>query len=30
VIGSTLEIHALCEECGAKRAKAKRPGKPRH
>ena len=29
VIGSTLEIHALCEECGAKRTKAKRTGKPR-
>src|SRR6202167_2774457 len=29
VIGSTLEIHALCEECGARRAKAKRTGKPR-
>src|SRR5882757_3849530 len=29
VIGSTLEIHALCEECGAKRAKAKRTRKPR-
>src|SRR5579863_2975794 len=28
VIGSTLEIHALCEECGAKRAKAKRTRKP--
>ena len=29
VIGSTLEIHALCEECGAKGAKAKRSGKSR-
>ena len=29
VIGSTLEIHALCEECGAKRANAKRTGKLR-
>ena len=29
VLGSSLEIHALCEECGAKRAKAKRTRKPR-
>jgi Fur family peroxide stress response transcriptional regulator len=29
VLGSTLEIHALCEECGAKRAKAKPAGKSR-
>lgn len=29
VIGSTLEIHALCEECGARRSKAKRIGKSR-
>ena len=29
VLGSSLEIHALCEECGAKRAGAKRTGKPR-
>jgi Fur family transcriptional regulator, peroxide stress response regulator len=29
VIGSTLEIHALCEECGARRAKAKRTAKAR-
>src|SRR5271156_5629064 len=29
VLGSTLEIHALCEECGAKRTKAKRTGRPR-
>ena len=29
VLGSSLEIHALCEECGAKRAGAKRTGKSR-
>src|ERR1700723_1767236 len=29
VIGSSLEIHALCEECGVKRTKAKPTGKPR-
>ena len=29
VIGSTLEIQALCEDCGAKRATAKRTGKRR-
>ena len=29
VLGSTLEIHALCEECGAKHAKAKSSGKSR-
>src|SRR5882757_5293509 len=29
VLGSSLEIHALCDECGAKRAKAKRTRKPR-
>jgi Fur family peroxide stress response transcriptional regulator len=29
VIGSSLEIHALCEECGARRAKAKRTLKSR-
>ena len=29
VIGSTLEIHALCEECAAKRAKANRTKKQR-
>ncbi len=28
VLGSSLEIHALCEECGAKRAKTKRTRKP--
>src|SRR6202046_2711693 len=29
VLGSSLEIHALCEECGGKRAKANRTRKPR-
>ena len=29
VLGSSLEIHALCDECGAKRGKAKRTRKPR-
>src|ERR1700719_930812 len=29
VIGSSLEIHALCDECGAKRAKANRSKKAR-
>jgi Fur family peroxide stress response transcriptional regulator len=29
VLGSSLEIHALCGECGAKRAGAKRTGKRR-
>ena len=29
VIGSSLEIHALCEECGAKRTKANRTSKQR-
>jgi Fur family transcriptional regulator, peroxide stress response regulator len=29
VLGSSLEIHALCEECGAKVAKANRSKKPR-
>ncbi len=29
LLGSSLEIHALCEECGAKRAGAKRTGKSR-
>jgi Fur family peroxide stress response transcriptional regulator len=29
VLGSSLEIHALCERCGATRAKAKRAKKPR-
>ncbi len=29
VLGSSLEIPALCEECGAKRAGAKRTGKSR-
>jgi len=28
VLGSSLEIHALCEECGAKPAKANRTSKP--
>src|ERR1700676_4318227 len=28
-VGSALEIHALCEECGGKRAKANRSRKPR-
>jgi Fur family peroxide stress response transcriptional regulator len=27
VLGSSLEIHALCEDCGAKRARAKRARK---
>ena len=29
VLSSSLEIHALCEDCGAKRARADRKGKPR-
>jgi Fur family transcriptional regulator, peroxide stress response regulator len=29
VLGSTLEIHALCEECGAERARANRTKKQR-
>ena len=29
VLGSSLEIQALCEDCGAKRAGANRTGKPR-
>jgi Fur family transcriptional regulator, peroxide stress response regulator len=29
VLGSSLEIHALCEECGVKRLKVNRTGKPR-
>jgi Fur family transcriptional regulator, peroxide stress response regulator len=29
VLGSSLEIHALCEECGAKAAKTNRTKKPR-
>ena len=29
VLGSSLEIHALCEECRAKRASANRTRKPR-
>ena len=29
VLGSSLEIHALCDECGAKRAKANRTRKQR-
>ncbi len=29
LLGSSLEIHARCEECGAKRAGAKRTIKPR-
>ena len=29
VLGSSLEIHALCEDCGAKRARAKLARKPR-
>ena len=29
VLGLSLEIHALCEDCGAKRAKANRTRKPR-
>ena len=29
VLGSSLEIHALCEECGAKGAKANRTKQPR-
>jgi Fur family transcriptional regulator, peroxide stress response regulator len=29
VLGSSLEIHALCDECGAKRAKVNRTKKPR-
>ncbi|HEY6299854.1 MAG TPA: transcriptional repressor [Candidatus Binatus sp.] len=29
VIGSSLEIHALCDECGSKRAKTNRTKQPR-
>jgi Fur family peroxide stress response transcriptional regulator len=29
VLGSSLEIHALCEECEARQAKARRTRKPR-
>ncbi len=29
VLGSSLEIHALCEDCGAKRARANRKKRPR-
>ena len=29
LLGASLEIHALCEECGEKRARANRTGKPR-
>jgi len=29
VLGSSLEIHALCEDCGAKRARANRTKRPR-